>query len=100
MLRPGGPLVAMVDLRLAAPCPPQACAATRRRDAPLSLRYKWLHCQLGCYDILAEARDRYTFTPIWRNMRYAAYWDGLMFRLTHSPRWMHHVWLAARKTAE
>jgi hypothetical protein len=63
---------------------------------PLSLSYDWLIAKLAEYTILAQARDRETFTVRWRNMRYEAFWDGLVYRVTRSPVWLHHVWLAAR----
>ncbi len=30
-------------------------------------------------------------------MRYEAYWDGLIYRLTGSRTWMNHVWLVAHR---
>jgi SAM-dependent methyltransferase len=98
VLRPGGIFVFFVDLD----SPLRKLHKRVRRNEgiahPHSLTYGWLASQLeGRFVVEAECPDLNTFKPNWQNLRYEAYWDGLLYRLTKSPTWMHHVWIRARR---
>ena len=66
---------------------------------PHSLTYEWLFRSLErSFDILKVHRDPAVFKATWQQMRYEAYWDGLIYRLTGSKAFTNHVWLKALKT--
>ena len=101
VLRPGGLLVFQVDLdsplrKLHKRVRPQI-----RIMHPHSLSYGWLSRQLTRYFVTeVENRDPAVFVPTRRQMRYEAFWDGLLYRATGSRRWMNHVWVRARRLDE
>lgn len=96
--RPGGTLILHVDLDS-----PLRKLHKRVRPRvglmhPHSLTYGWLHDRLaGVFQIDVERRDPLVFRPGLISVLYEAYWDGLMFRLTHSERWVNHIWLRATR---
>jgi SAM-dependent methyltransferase len=96
--KPGGRLVFHVDLDSPLRWLHKRVKKRCRDLHPLSLRYGWLRARLDPYfDIEREHRDPETFRATKANMSYEAYWDGLIYRLTGSRAWMHHVWLTARR---
>jgi ubiquinone/menaquinone biosynthesis C-methylase UbiE len=98
VLRPGGLLVFHVDLdsplrRLHKRLRPRV-----RRMHPHSLKWKWLSAELAHrFTVLKQYRDEQVFAGNLRQMKYEAFWDGLLYRVTSSPTWMNHVWLTARR---
>ena len=99
VLQPGGRLVLHVDLDSPLRWLHKRVRPHVGQTHPLALSYAWLRQSLASqFTVLAERRDPETFKPTWENMRYEAFWDGLLYRLTRgSPTWMHHVWLTARR---
>jgi len=99
VMRPGGRLVFHVDLdsplrKLHKLVKPHVGVMHPHR-----LTYPWLRAQLTGVglDVEVEHRDAEVFRATRRQMRYEAFWDGLAYRLTRSPRWMNHVWLRAKR---
>jgi SAM-dependent methyltransferase len=97
VMRPGGRLVFHVDLdsplrKLHKLVKPRVGVMH-----PHTLTDAWLRAQLtrSGLDIELEHRDPEVFRATRRQMRYEAFWDGLAYRLSRSPRWMNHVWLRA-----
>jgi len=98
VLKPGGLLVFHVDLD--SPLRKLHKLVNRRCGTmhPHSLSYEWLVRKLERnFNILKIHRDPEVFKPIWRQMRYEAYWDGLIYRYTGWKTFINHVWLTARK---
>lgn len=98
ILKPGGTLVLHVDLD----SPLRKLHKRVRPHAgimhPHSLTYDWLHRNLApLFSVDAEERDPEVFKRTRQQMRYEAYWDGLLYRLTRSKTWMNHVWLRATR---
>ena len=98
VLGPGGLLVFHVDLD----SPLRKLHKMLRKRCgtphPHSLSYEWLLGKLEKdFNILRIQHDPEVFKPIWRQMRYEAYWDGLIYRLTGSKAFVNHVWLKASK---
>ena len=57
---------------------------------------RWLHGAVTQrVEIAREHGDPETFRATNPNMRYEAYWAGLMYRLTVSRMWLHHAWQTA-----
>lgn len=100
VLKPGGTLVLHVDLDS-----PLRKLHTRVRPHagimhPHSLTHDWLRAHLvRSFDIRAMARDPEAFRPTRRQMRYEAFWDGLLYRLTKADTWINHVWLRAERVS-
>lgn len=100
VLKPGGTLVLHVDLdsplrRLHKRVRPHAGIMH-----PHSLTYDWLRAHLvRSFAIRATARDPEAFRPTLRQMRYEAFWDGLLYRLTKADTWVNHVWLRADRAS-
>lgn len=95
--RPGAVLVLHVDIdsplrRLHKRVRPHAGAMH-----PHSITYGWLrnNLVLAGFEIECEGRDPEVFRATRRQMRYEAYWDGLLHKVTGSDAWMNHVWLRA-----
>jgi SAM-dependent methyltransferase len=98
VLAPGAPLVFHVDLDSPLRKLHKRVKSHVRVMHPHSLTYDWLMEHLEpSFRVTAQARDRETFRPTPAQMRYEAYWDGVLYRLTRSRRWMHHIWLAAER---
>jgi ubiquinone/menaquinone biosynthesis C-methylase UbiE len=100
VLRPSGLLVVHVDLdsplrKLHKLVKPRTAGALH----PLSLSYGWLRSQLEQnFDVLQEHRDPEVFRLTRSQIRYEAYWDGLMYRLTRgAPMWINHAWMKAAR---
>ncbi len=100
VLRPGGRLVLHVDLdsplrKLHKRVKPGSAGLQH----PHSLTHEWLHDQLERVGlrVAVECRDPEVFRATRQQMRYEAFWDGLAYRLSRSPRWMNHVWLCATR---
>jgi ubiquinone/menaquinone biosynthesis C-methylase UbiE len=98
VLRPSGRLVFHVDLDSPLRRLHKRVKKNCRDLHPLSLRYDWLRGALEpSFEIEREHRDPEPFRAAKANMRYEAYWDGLIYRLTGSRTWMNHIWLTARR---
>jgi SAM-dependent methyltransferase len=98
VLKPGGLLVFHVDidspLRKLHKLVRARCGALH----PHSLSYEWLLSKLERdFSVLKIHRDPHVFKPVWQQMRYEAYWDGLIYRFTGWKRFINHVWLKATK---
>lgn len=98
ILKPGGLLVLHTDLdspiRKLHKKVKKICAILH----PHSLTYDWLMNTLSReFRVLRVHRDPAVFQPVWRQMKYEAYWDGVMYRLTGSKSFVNHVWLKASK---
>jgi ubiquinone/menaquinone biosynthesis C-methylase UbiE len=99
VLKPGGTLVLHVDLD----SPLRKLHKRVRPHAgvmhPHSLTRDWLHTHLEeSFDIRAEQRDPHVFQATCSQMRYEAFWDGLVYRLTGgSDTWINHVWVRAER---
>lgn len=97
VLRPGGLLVLHVDLdsplrKLHKLVKPKTAGALH----PLSLSYGWLRDEVDrSFEVQREHRDSEAFRFTASQIRYEAYWDGLLYRLTRSPVWMNHIWMSA-----
>jgi len=69
-----------------------------RRLHPQALSYAWVLSRLGrWFEVEQTERDREVFRATPSQLRYEAYWDGLMYRLTKSDRWQNHVWIRGRR---
>jgi SAM-dependent methyltransferase len=98
VLKPGGTLVLHVDLD----SPLRKLHKRLRPHAgvmhPHSLTRGWLRDHLEpAFDVQAEARDPEVFRATRQQMRYEAFWDGLLYRLTKDDTWINHVWLRAER---
>ena len=64
---------------------------------PHHLSMRWLESQLDGFEITKIHRDLQVF----RGQRFhdAAFWDGMLYRLTRLPAFMNHVWLSALRSA-
>jgi len=98
VLRPGGLLIFHVDLD----SPLRRLHKLVRRRCgilhPHSLSYDWLlRIVTRKFNVMEIHRDPEAFKPIWRQMKYEAYWDGLIYRFTGSTRFVNHIWLKAVK---
>jgi ubiquinone/menaquinone biosynthesis C-methylase UbiE len=99
VLKPGGLLVFHVDLD--SPLRKLHKLARKRCGIlhPHSLSYEWLLSKLKRnFDIMEIHRDAEVFKPIWRQIKYEAYWDGLIYRFTGWTEFINHVWLKALKS--
>lgn len=99
VLKPGGLLVFHVDLD----SPLRKLHKVIRKPCgtmhPHSLTYQWLFNSLErSFHIIKVHRDPDVFKPTWQQIRYEAYWDGLIYRLTGWKAFMNHVWLKAIKS--
>lgn len=99
VLTPGGTLVLHVDLdsplrKLHKHVRPHAGAMH-----PHSLSLSWLHTHLAeSFDIKVQERDPHVFLATRAQMRYEAFWDGLLYRLTGGAEtWINHTWLRAER---
>jgi ubiquinone/menaquinone biosynthesis C-methylase UbiE len=98
VIKPRGRLVVHVDLDSPLRKLHKRIKKTCRELHPLSLTYAWLQRELDPhFHIDREHRDAETFRANKANIRYEAFWDGLMYRLTRSGTWMHHIWLTAHR---
>lgn len=65
---------------------------------PHSMHYREIRAQIERdFIIVNETRDPEVFRATRSQMRYEAYWDGLLYRLTKSDRWRNHMWLLATR---
>jgi ubiquinone/menaquinone biosynthesis C-methylase UbiE len=61
---------------------------------PQSLTYDSLLTQLHKYfEITKTHRDPKVFKPTWNQMKYEAYWDGLIYRFTRAKAFTNHIWV-------
>ncbi len=96
VIKPGGRFVFHVDLD----SPLRKLHKKVKKECglahPHSLRYGWVRERIEeHFTIVTEMQDPEVFRPSWATMRYEAYWDGVIYRLTKSERWRNHVWLLA-----
>ena len=101
VLKPGGLLVFHVDLD--SPLRKLHKVVNRRCGTlhPHSLSHEWLLRELRRnFTILKIHRDPEVFKPIWRQIKYEAYWDGLIYRHTGWKTFINHVWLKARNSTQ
>lgn len=101
VLKPGGMFVLHVDLdsplrklhKLVRP----RCAILH----PCSLSYDWLMDELDKgFDVLKVHRDLEVFRPRLANIKYEAFWDGLIYRHTGWKLFVNHVWIKGVKCNE
>jgi len=98
VLKPGGLLVFHVDLDSPLRKLHKRIRKRCSMQHPHSLTYEWLSKTLERnFEIVKVHRDPSVFKPTWRQMRYEAYWDGLIYRVTRWSVFMNHVWLKAQK---
>lgn len=98
VLKPGGTLVLHVDLD----SPLRKLHKRIRPHAgvmhPHSLRRDWLLEHLApSFAVQVQARDPEVFRATRQQMRYEAFWDGLVYRLTKDDTWINHLWLRAER---
>jgi SAM-dependent methyltransferase len=98
VLKPGGKVVLHVDLDSPLRKLHKAFKSISGVLHPQSLTYDWLLEQLSSYfDVVKVHRDPLVFKPTWSQMRYEAYWDGLIYRFTRAKAFTNHVWVTAVK---
>jgi ubiquinone/menaquinone biosynthesis C-methylase UbiE len=98
VLKPGGRVVLHVDLDSPLRKLHKVLKSNSGVLHPQSLTYDWILAQLETYSEIKKVhRDPSVFRPTWSQMRYEAYWDGLIFRLTGAKAFTNHVWVAAIK---
>jgi SAM-dependent methyltransferase len=98
VLKPGGRLVLHVDLDSPLRKLHKAVKRASGTLLPQSLTYEWLLGQLEPNFCLEKVhRDPDVFRAKWSQMRYEAYWDGVIYRVTRSKAFMNHVWVSAAK---
>lgn len=99
VLKPSGMLVLHMDLD----SPLRKLHKRLRKHAgilhPHSITRRWLLDQLApSFVVEGEHRDPEVFRATRSQMRYEAFWDGLLYRLTRgSDTWINHVWIRARR---
>jgi SAM-dependent methyltransferase len=98
VLKPGGRVVLHVDLDSPLRKLHKALKSNSGVLHPQSLTHGWLLLQLQThFEILKVHRDPMVFKATWNQMRYEAYWDGLIYRLTRAKAFTNHVWVTAVK---
>lgn len=98
ILKPGGRLVLHVDLDSPLRKLHKVVKSISGVLHPQSLTYDWLLKQLQNYfEIVKVHRDPMVFKPKWSQIRYEAYWDGLIYRFTRAKSFTNHIWVSAVK---
>jgi ubiquinone/menaquinone biosynthesis C-methylase UbiE len=98
VLKPGGRVILHVDLD----SPLRKLHKRLKSHAgvlhPQSLTYDRLIALLQTYFAIAKThRDPMVFKPTWSQMRYEAYWDGLIYRFTRAKAFTNHIWVCGVK---
>lgn len=100
VVRPGGTLIFHVDLD----SPLRKLHKLVKTDCglahPQSLTYRWVRERIDRnFTVVAEARDPEVFRATRSQMRYEAYWDGLLYKITKGDMWRNHTWMRAQRNA-
>lgn len=99
ILKPGGMLILHVDLDSPLRKLHKLIKSVSGTRHPQSLNYVWLEEQLDAtfFAVVKVYRDPMVFRLCWSQIRYEAFWDGLIYRLTRRNTFINHIWLKAIK---